>query len=641
MPVTRILLTGDLLRPHTADPSRSESVARIRWFEDLLRPALSLVTDLPVRRLACEPGGLDFQALYRACGVEPSQEAWAALYAGELTPALRDHLLDACRDALLISIEMPPSLAQLFADAGVPLLDCMVHPLRFLYDIPLGWRSTDPAVRAAFVPFGVTPFDVQRRVAQIKAKARWMPPPPCVPDGATLVLDQLQTDAAVIDPRRRRSVTWEDYLEELAALTAQGPVLWRPHPYNPEREVLTEWLGTETQTSANFYHLLTDDRLQRVAAISSGGIVEARAFGKEGVLFLDRHAGITFPDWANPVPVVGHWLSPHFWSAVLAPLIETRREVPALEVERDFFRRASNVDWDFGWIDQIVDRRSQVDQQLRELDARTRALDAGVHAIAAQVQDLSAWTERLDIWTRRLDELSQGLVARTSGLDERTTGLDERTLGLDARTLSLDAHARGVDERMAGVDDRMNGLDSRTLGFDARTLGLDERTLWLDSRLQDVEHKIQEIAARAEAVEQQATELTRQRDAMLRRAEIDEQQLRRLQMADRDRVRALIRDLVRPACLHQWRIGVFGAGAHTEWLFRETELRQVPSLFLFDSNTAVSGRTLAGLPIRPVTDIPTLDLQAVVVSSLAFQDEMAAYLESLPLRRARIIRCYP
>jgi hypothetical protein len=37
----------------------------------------------------------------------------------------------------------------------------------------------------------------------------------------------------------------------------------------------------------------------------------------------------------------------------------------------------------------------------------------------------------------------------------------------------------------------------------------------------------------------------------------------------------------------------------------------------------------------------TSGLDAVIVSSLAFQDEMAAQVESLGLSSVRIVRCYP
>jgi hypothetical protein len=356
MALTRILLTGDFLRPLEADPCQSESVRRIRWFEDLLGPPLSVATGLPVQRLACEDE-LELGALYADCGKSPSLDAWAELYTGDLDSRLQDRIVDLCRDAIVISIELPLSVATLLRDAGVPLIDAMVDPHRFLYDIPLAWRSTVPAVREAIEAFRVTAYEIRRRVAQIKAKARWIFPIE-VPEGATLVLDQVASDSAMIDPKRRRRVSWDDYTCELARLKACGPMIWRPHPNNADAtaHAIADLLGDARQSSANIYHLLAHDNLARVVAISSGGVVEARAFGKEGIHLMDRLAGVALGGWDNAAPVVGDWLSPHFWSTVLTPLIDTRLDVPVLPVEKDFLRRATNWDWGFGWIDQVVVR---------------------------------------------------------------------------------------------------------------------------------------------------------------------------------------------------------------------------------------------------------------------------------------------
>ena len=230
--VNRILLTGDFLRPLEADPCQSESVRRIRWFEDLLGPPLSLVTDLPIDRLACD-GDLQLRSLYEDADLSPSVDAWAQLYAGPITGPLASRIVDLCRDAIVISIELPASIATLLQNANIPVIDASVDPHRFLYDIPLAWRSTLASVRDTFESFRVSSFEICRRAGQIKAKTRWLPPID-VPRGATLVLDQVSTDAAMIDPARQRRVCWNDFLGELDRLKCFGPIVWRPHPNNVE-----------------------------------------------------------------------------------------------------------------------------------------------------------------------------------------------------------------------------------------------------------------------------------------------------------------------------------------------------------------------------------------------------------------------
>ena len=206
--MNRILLTGDFLRPAPHDLQQSESVRRIRWFEDLLSAPLSVVTDLPVERLACE-GVLSLDALYADAGLTPSLDAWAELFAGPIEGRLADRVVHLCRNAIVISIELPPSVVHVLHDAAIPVIDAAVDPHRFLYDIPLAWRSTVPGVLEAIEPFRINWFEIRRRAAQIKAKSRWLAPIAVNP-GSTLVLDQVPTDSAMIDPVRRRRVSWSD-----------------------------------------------------------------------------------------------------------------------------------------------------------------------------------------------------------------------------------------------------------------------------------------------------------------------------------------------------------------------------------------------------------------------------------------------
>jgi hypothetical protein len=273
---------------------------------------------------------------------------------------------------------------------------------------------------------------------------------------------------------------------------------------------------------------------------------------------MDRSAGVELPGWARPVPVVGHWLSPHFFGAVLSGVIPTRRDVEVLPVERDVFRRANNTDWDIGWIDQVVERRSAHERRHEALVAEARRLEQDGVEVRHRLGDLEA----------RMAEADN----RTAHLETRTTGVEQRAASAEVR----------VSEALAQSADRAR------------------------------------LAAHAA---------------------MTDAQLRRLQDADRPRLRALGNDIARQARAGGWRVGVLGAGAHTEWLLRETALRGVPSLVVFDRHP--KSAQVKGFEVHPASGIPAMRLDAVIVSSLAFQDEMVAYLKSLGLQQTRIFMCYP
>ena len=529
MTITRLAILGDVLRPHPVVPSRSEAVTRTRWLHDLLSPPLSRATHLPVTCLTADGSPLIYRELYDAAGMTPSPEAWASLYGADLPPALADLVLEACRDALVIGIELPPSIARTLARAGVPAVDGSVHPWRFLSDIPLAWRSTQSAVAEALAPFVVDHFDVERHVAAIRAKVRWLGAPPLEP-GTTLVLDQLPEDAAMIDARRGRRCDWADHHEVLRELQRRGPVVWRPHPYAARPSALLEYLGAEAMTDANFYTLLCSDRLEAVVAISSGGVVEARAFGKRGLHLLERDYGHERDGWTTPLPVRGHWLSPHFWAAVLAPVIATDRGVPIVAPEPDVFRRANNTDWDYGWINQVVERRTAREARDREASHRLETARARAEVIASGVHTL----------------------------DLRTTHLAQQVDAL-----------------------------SHQLAHD----------------LNDVRKQL----ARLTTTEQ---------------------------------VRSIVRRLAASARDQGWRVGVLGAGSHTRWLLEQASLDEVAGLRIFDRDPTAVGRRCGRYPIESSADLPALNLDRVLVSSLSFEDEMVGDLVSLGIPRDRIVTCY-
>jgi hypothetical protein len=161
----------------------------------------------------------------------------------------------------------------------------------------------------------------------------------------------------------------------------------------------------------------------------------------------------------------------------------------------------------------------------------------------------------------------------------------------------------------------------------------------LEREQADLEDSLAMARADRDSWRERAADAARERDQLRRQADVQGRQLTRLRVADRRRIKGVIDDLVRSA--REWRVGVLGAGEHTEWLLQETALGDLQNLFFFDSDPARAGAGLAGKTILPARDIPALRLDAIVPSSLAFHEEMVSFLEALPVSGMRIVRCYP
>jgi len=175
--------------------------------------------------------------------------------------------------------------------------------------------------------------------------------------------------------------------------------------------------------------------------------------------------------------------------------------------------------------------------------------------------------------------------------------------------------------------------------FEHRMAGKDCAIAEVERVRADLEDSLAMARADRDSWRERAADAARERDQLRRQVDVQSRQLLRLRVADRRRVKGVIDGLVRSAA--DWRVGVFGAGEHTEWLLQETALGDLKQLYFFDSDPSRTGGTVAGHTILPARDIPALQLHAVVPSSLAFHEEMVRFLEALPVSGMRIVRCYP
>jgi SAM-dependent methyltransferase len=201
-----------------------------------------------------------------------------------------------------------------------------------------------------------------------------------------------------------------------------------------------------------------------------------------------------------------------------------------------------------------------------------------------------------------------------------------------------DTEQESVDLRAAAASaDQEAGR--RIVRLEAAIIDKDRAIERVERERGDFEDSLAMARADRDSWRERAADAARERDQLRRQADVQGRQLVRLRVADRRRIKAVIDDLVRSAA--GWRVGVLGAGEHTEWLLQETSLGELPQLFFFDSDPSRAGAIIAGRTILPAREIPTLQLNAIVPSSLAFHEEMVGFLEALPVAGLRIVRCYP
>lgn len=111
-----------------------------------------------------------------------------------------------------------------------------------------------------------------------------------------------------------------------------------------------------------------------------------------------------------------------------------------------------------------------------------------------------------------------------------------------------------------------------------------------------------------------------------------------------NRSNAAIRDEANMSMLHLQssgkRITIFGAGAHTEFLFRYTSIMLCSIAGVVDSNPKKHGLLLEQYEIKDPSWISAENTDVVIISSRAFQDQIYSQLEHLQLQGIELLCLY-
>ncbi|MCR6633059.1 MAG: hypothetical protein NVV74_25115 [Magnetospirillum sp.] len=357
--MSRLVLTADLLRPYPDGRGGWESATwkSVRWLEGMVGPAASLagweVSTLSWQR---DGGGFDTSALYGRLGVPLDFQGWSTLLArpGDFTGEAA-MLAEPFAGALVVGVELPEVMLAAFDRAGIAYLDVIGHPVRFLDDLVMAFRTNRSELHAVLLGHRLDPDTIPLQAGLIRAKAAWMAPPvPDLPAGSALVLGQVAEDRALIRPGVGGFASLADHLPLLRQAVAHHPrVYFKPHPYDrpdsPSQQAIRSlpemgWIG------GNLYHLLAQPEIATVYGITSGGLAEAGYFGKQVVaLGTPSHRFGDAPGEA--VPLHGGWMLPGFWRR-LAEGDASLQPAPVLRDNR--LRRSLNADWGFGAIDRVI-----------------------------------------------------------------------------------------------------------------------------------------------------------------------------------------------------------------------------------------------------------------------------------------------
>lgn len=367
MTIKRIIFTGDILRPFLENNKwLSATTKNIKWIKHLISWQISKATSLPQSAVIWETNGFDTSSIYHLFGLPISYESWASIfYLRNIPQQVEEKFVDSFKNACIIGVEIPDILQHILNKHQIPFIDIIAHPVRFLDDLIFGFRTNHGDIHQKIASYEINLDDhCIPRANLLRAKVTWMQKL-SLPPGTALITGQVATDKALICQQSGRFLNMGDFLQQVQAVSRNHPlVLFKPHPYQdahcPSRQVI-QALPNIREVKHNYYYLISQEEISDIYSITSGTVGEAPYFDKEGHLFGEPlyQFGHTPPSdlsTGHAIPVGTSFLEPSFWADILAPVVPVNRAIGQHQPlsRPSLLRRSLNADWDYSYIDAVV-----------------------------------------------------------------------------------------------------------------------------------------------------------------------------------------------------------------------------------------------------------------------------------------------
>jgi hypothetical protein len=330
--VKRIVFTGDFLRPSVAG-TRPTQHNNIRWLKNLVAAQIDMATRLPQSVVSWGVDGVkdgqltfaDVVSIYADFGLDHKIEDWAQIHGAERLPTSFEAILDYFfADSLAIAFELPPYLEHYFERRGIPFLAATIHPVRFLDDIFLGWRSNSPEIGERLFAHRIDEDFIRTMAGIQRASAARTMVQALKPNSALFVM-QTWYDQTQIE--KGRFVSAENFLDQIVAIAREhSELLLKEHPIdtNPATALIRSSVPNLRMVTGNIYGYLSVPEISLIGTLSSSVGVEAPYFGVPTRFLLRNplHCRRTAEDPADGyVGILDAFLAPDFWREMLEPLV--------------------------------------------------------------------------------------------------------------------------------------------------------------------------------------------------------------------------------------------------------------------------------------------------------------------------------
>jgi len=322
--IKKVLFTGNILRiGSNSNNKKTNQTINIKWLHGLLGGTVEKVTGLNTEIITWEKNSkFDSGFVYKCQGLPVDLESFGYLFNSK-----RIHK-DAIayfefnfKDSLVIGFEMAPVMLKIFDKIGIPYIDFMIHPARFMNDLVLGARTNIPNaydyILKNRLPEGRIVAEAGLRKARL-VKAREIP----LKSNTAVFAGQVEFDTSLISDSGEFLSVFDFELELRDLVNSYGSVVYKPHPYNKNAKADEMFMDLGfKKNNDNFYELISQLEISSVYALTSSVVYEASYFGKNSHWFSEYPFDFGIEDnnfnKFRFVPLLGEYLNTSFWADIL------------------------------------------------------------------------------------------------------------------------------------------------------------------------------------------------------------------------------------------------------------------------------------------------------------------------------------
>ena len=417
MTIKRILIASDPLFT-----KESEQHNNRRWMTDLLSRPIQLATGTRPGELKSSIDGdatcIDREHFFKLSNIDVDLTMTQFWYdVNSITQASLDYLSEFVDSStLVVGYELSMQTRELLDKINVPFIDMWLHPVRFLDDILFGMNSNNYEINSEIFKFHLDDDVAYLYADKIKIQTYkgWRRIEADVEDNSALFIGQMLNDKSICKDGKMLSVL--DFKEKFEDLGRKySKVYYSKHPYlrsgDEEINRYISSLSFVELTDIPTYRLLASNKIAKVTSLSSSVITEAKYFGKDTEYFFKPVMTINDPMDENTfASIYQEYISPHFWSSILSPIMDTKETKKIMFLDpKDKIRDMLGFYWGYPDVDKNEFTRQQVQKNAKTKPHKTNK--TSVQATSRfKVKQFSGFYQSKEDWNDLKNKIDQSSV---------------------------------------------------------------------------------------------------------------------------------------------------------------------------------------------------------------------------------------